>query len=139
MFIAMKIKEEETKMETSSEKKGKESFEWSLRPLFVFSLFCGIRLDISERRQRLIYSMIILLLGVPLVVFNLFFNGVTFWKTFAKHAVYGKIPKEGKKEDVPNILNSLVGIFIYTGLPIGTHVIFICMLFGKIFLKFKVK
>ena len=123
MPVIVKTNKEKPK---SAIKFNKDCFESSLRPLIIFFLFYGIRLDVSERRQ-LKSKLIIAVLGLSLIVLNLFFNGVTFWKTFSKHAVYGKIhvtnPK--RKEDAPNIINSLIGIFICTFFPIGTHIIFV--------------
>ena len=102
-----------------------KNFEWSLKPIILSFLFCGIRLNTSKP-QRWIYATGISTLGVALLILNLVFNGITFWHTFSKHVMIGRpVLKTGKINDTASIINSLIGIFIITFLPIGVHLCFV--------------
>ena len=102
-----------------------KNFEWSLKPIILSCLFCGIRLS-TNQPQKWIYAKAISTFGVALLLLNLAFNGITFWHTFSKHVIIGKpVLKTGKVNDTASIINSLIGVFIITFLPAGVHLFFV--------------
>jgi len=112
----------------NQEKTTDKSFAWSIKPLIIFCLLFGIRLDVTQRRPAGSLQLImIIIFGLAWLVLNLFFNGVTFWKTFVKNNYIiekATLTNSGRYQDTISNINSIIGIFINTLLPIGSHVIF---------------
>lgn len=117
------VKKTEIEKTQTTNRSTENTFEWGLRPLIVCSLFFGIHLN-TERIQ----SRFILIFGLAFSLFHVIFNFITFWKTFAKHVVYGKIQVDHpeRPENAQNIITSVTGVFVFTIPMIGAHLLFMC-------------
>jgi len=126
MAIINQLKtESEKKINNDDSNNKNNSFEWGLRPLITFSMLFGLNLNKSQVQTKINF-VVKTIFGLALLILNLVFNGITFWHTFSKHVIIGRpVLKTGKINDTASIINSLIGIFIITFLPIGVHLCFV--------------